>query len=140
MKRWLALGMLLLLPARGFAANYALVVGIETYQQPGIISLPGCANDAELMRQALMDKFGFPAENIVTVLNAQATRAGIETAFRTQLIERAQPGDVVVFYYSGHGTQVPDDNGDEADGVNVRPAPNQPTVSVAMVKYEIRPR
>ena len=52
MKRWLALGMLLLLPARGFAANYALVVGIETYQQPNIISLPGCAHDAELMRQA----------------------------------------------------------------------------------------
>ena len=118
MKRWLALGMLLLLPARGFAANYALVVGIETYQQPSIISLPGCAHDAELMRQALMDKFGFPAENIVTVLNAQATRAGIEIAFRTQLIERAQPGDAVVFYYSGHGTQVPDDNGDEADGVD----------------------
>ena len=118
MKRWLALGMLLLLPARGFAANYALLVGIETYQQPGLISLPGCANDAELMRQALVDKFGFPAENIVTVLNEQATRAGIETAFRTHLIERAQPGDVVVFYYSGHGTQVPDDNGDEADGVD----------------------
>lgn len=117
MKRVGMLLMLLLLPLNGFAANYALLVGIETYQQSGVNSLPGCANDAELMRRALTEKFGFPAENIEIVLNSQATFRGIEAAFR-RVSERAQPGDVVTFYYSGHGTQVPDDNGDEADGVD----------------------
>ena len=117
MKRWLGLSLLLLLPLNGFAANYALLVGIETYQQSGINALPGCANDAELMRRALTDKFGFPAENIEVVLNSQATFRGIEAAFR-RVSEQAHPGDVVTFYYSGHGTQVPDDNGDEADGVD----------------------
>ena len=117
MKRVGMLVMLVLLPLNALAANYALFVGIETYQQSGINALPGCANDAELIRRALTEKFGFPAENIEIVLNSQATFAGIEAAFR-RVIERAQSGDVVTFYYSGHGTQVPDDNGDEADGVD----------------------
>jgi len=34
------------------------------------------------------------------------------------LRERAQPNDFVVVYYSGHGAQIPDDDGDEPDGVD----------------------
>ena len=117
MKRVGMVLMCMLLPLKALAANYALLVGIETYQQSGINSLPGCTNDAELMRRALTDTFGFPAENIEIVLNSQATFRGIEAAF-WRLSGLAQPGDVVTFYYSGHGTHVPDDNGDEADGVD----------------------
>ncbi|GAK53411.1 peptidase C14, caspase catalytic subunit p20 [Candidatus Moduliflexus flocculans] len=116
MKRLMIL-LIVLLPLKALAANYALLVGIETYQQSGINSLPGCANDAELMRRTLTEKFGFPTENIEILLNDQATYRDIETAFQ-RLINRAQSGDVVTFYYSGHGTQVPDNNGDEADGVD----------------------
>ena len=46
MKRVGMLVMLVLLPLNALAANYALFVGIETYQQSGINALPGCANDA----------------------------------------------------------------------------------------------
>src|SRR5206468_3948598 len=31
-------------------------------------------------------------------------------------VKSGRPGDVLVWQYSGHGTQVPDLNGDEADG------------------------
>ena len=47
-------------------------------------------------------------------MNEQATRAGILTGLG-ELIEGANSGDELVLQYSGHGTQVKDDSGDEAD-------------------------
>ena len=32
------------------------------------------------------------------------------------MAQRCQPGDYLVFQYSGHGTHVEDENGDESDG------------------------
>lgn len=48
--------------------------------------------------------------------NEQATRANLEQALTKWLPSISRPGDTVVIYYSGHGGQVPDDNGDETDG------------------------
>ena len=42
------------------------------------------------------------------VTNDRATRQGILEAFEGHLIEQAQPDDVVVFHYSGHGSLVAD--------------------------------
>ncbi|WP_223210404.1 caspase family protein, partial [Microcystis aeruginosa] len=36
----------------------------------------------------------------------EATRENILQAFEEHLIQWAQPGDVVVFHFSGHGSQV----------------------------------
>ncbi|PID59599.1 hypothetical protein CSB45_00850 [candidate division KSB3 bacterium] len=96
------------------AERYALLVGIDAYSWP-ITALDGCLKDVEMMRNLLTKYFDFPAEDVKTVLNEEATFASIEAAFRSHLIEQAQPGDAVVFYYSGHGTRTPDGNGDEAD-------------------------
>jgi hypothetical protein len=117
MKRWSLFWMLLvLLPLNADAAKYALLVGIDAYPAPN--TLNGCVNDVNRIRSLLVEHFGFPQENIKTVLDSAATLKGIEAAFRTHLIQQAQPGDIVVFYYSGHGTSTPDRNGDEADGVD----------------------
>ena len=35
-----------------------------------------------------------------------------------RLIQKAQPGDIAVFHFSGHGQQIEDDNGDEGDGLD----------------------
>jgi len=35
-----------------------------------------------------------------------------------ELVKTAKPGDTLVFQYAGHGTQVPDLNGDEPDGLD----------------------
>jgi len=108
--------MALLLPLNALAEKYALLVGIDAYPAP--YTLDGCVQDVSRMEEVLMSKFGFPATQIKTVLDAQATLAGIESAFQTHLIQQARPGDVVVFYYSGHGTQTPDENSDEEDGID----------------------
>jgi hypothetical protein len=100
-------------------SKYALLVGINNYQYPTAVSpLAGSVNDVEDMRLLLIGKFGFPAENILVLTNAQATHAAIVNAIKTQLIARARQGDIVVFHYSGHGSQMKDVSGSMASGLD----------------------
>jgi hypothetical protein len=86
----------------------ALCVGIDRYGPP--YDLAGCVNDARSWAQALGSR-GFE----VTPLHDQtASRAAVLSAFRS-LVRGAQAGDVVVFQFAGHGTQVDDLDGDEDD-------------------------
>jgi len=86
----------------------ALIVGIN-YVGTGNV-LKGCLNDAQNMKSHLESK-GFT--EIKSVLEKEATTAGI-TAGLNWLIAGTEPGDVIVFHYSGHGSQLPSKN--EADG------------------------
>src|SRR5882724_893577 len=97
----------------------ALLVGINNYKYPDrISSLAGSINDVEDMRQILIGKFQFPPENILVLKDAQATHAGIISAIQTHLIAKAQPGDIVVFHYSGHGSQMKDVTGKMISGID----------------------
>ncbi|WP_421658588.1 caspase family protein [Leptothermofonsia sp. ETS-13] len=105
--------------AQGTLRKLALLVGINAYPESSqFSSLQGCVTDVELQRQLLMHRFGFNDKDILTLIDAQATRQGILTAFEEHLIKQAKPGDVVVFHYSGHGSQVTDPDRDEPDGLN----------------------
>jgi len=97
----------------------ALLVGINNYKYPDSISpLAGSVNDVEDMKQLLIGKFEFPPENIVVLEDAQATHAAIINAIQTHLIAKAQPGDIVVFHYSGHGSQMKDVTGKMVSGID----------------------
>jgi hypothetical protein len=91
----------------------ALLVGVNQYQVKGINPTPGAIEDATAIGKLIQDKGWFGAGEIKTLLGAQATAANIEREFREWLIEGTSPGDRVFFLYSGHGTQIPDDDGDE---------------------------
>jgi hypothetical protein len=93
----------------------ALLVGINTY---AAAPLYGCVTDVELQRELLVHRFGFNPKDILIVTDRQATRQGILQAFEEHLIKQAKPGDVAVFHYSGHGSQVTDPDQDTADGLN----------------------
>jgi hypothetical protein len=96
----------------------AVLVGIDEYESPDIQSLRGCVNDVALVRTLLKEFFDVPNEDIRVVVNRRATKAAILRRLR-DMIARGQPGDVLVFYYSGHGSQVRDRNGDElTDGLD----------------------
>ena len=60
--------------------------------------------------QKMLKKAGY--KEIRTLMNEQATKAGIVAAFKS-LTNRCQRGDVVYIHFSGHGQQVTDVNGDE---------------------------
>jgi hypothetical protein len=91
----------------------ALLIGINAYAH--VPSLDGCTNDVALMRGVLADVFGFPQEQMTTLLNEQATREGILAAFDT-LIANTGKDDLVVIHYAGHGSQMTDREGDEPSG------------------------
>ena len=105
--------------AQSTPRKLALLVGINDYPESSQYSLlQGCLTDVELQRQLLLHRFGFKSSDIMTLTDAQATRQGILTAFEQHLIKQAKPGDVVVFHFSGHGSQVSDPDKDHADGLN----------------------
>jgi hypothetical protein len=97
----------------------ALLVGVNKYASDKISPLRGCVNDVKSVEKLLTTKFEFPQENIVTLTDERATHATIVEAFQKHLIDKADAGTIVVFYFSGHGSQAKDDpapKGDEPDG------------------------
>jgi hypothetical protein len=91
--------------AQSTPRKLALLVGIDQYQDA---PLQGCVTDVNLQKQLLIHRFGFKENDILLLTNKQATRQGILTAFEEHLIKQAKPGDVVVYHFSGHGSQVRD--------------------------------
>lgn len=91
---------------RGTGRRRALCVGINNYPTA---PLNGCVADAELWARTLAT-LGFEAPALL--VNTDATRQNI-LARLTELLESSTPGDVVVFQFAGHGTEVRDLNGDE---------------------------
>ncbi len=112
------------LPHPAHAELRAVLVGVSDYLTLDA-DLKGPANDARLMAEVLIAR-GIPAPEIavltsdptdlpVGVTTAAPTKAEILNAL-TNMADRAQPGDTLVFYFSGHGAQAPDASGDEGGG------------------------
>src|SRR6478672_3722201 len=88
----------------------ALLVGINNYPDPAS-RLEGCVNDVFLMSSVLQE-IGFDAEDIRVVLDERATAAAIRERI-DWLLDGTGDGQERVFYYSGHGAQLPDYNAAE---------------------------
>jgi len=96
----------------------ALMVGIENYPEAtGWPQLSGPRADVLALRRAFIERAGFREQDIRVLFDAAATHAAILETFH-ELIEASQQDDVLVFYFAGHGSQVEDLDGDEADGMD----------------------
>ncbi len=84
----------------------ALLVGVNNYPDTRWITLEGAVNDVKLQQELLIHRFGFQSDQILLLTDHEAARENILQAFEEHLIKWAQPGDVVVFHFSGHGSQV----------------------------------
>lgn len=100
-------------PQAARAEIRALIVAVSKYQEP-IPSLDGPPNDAAALKTLLVAQ---GAKDIVSLTDAQATRSGIRAALEG-LGRRSKPGDWVVFYYAGHGSQAKSTDPTEADGLD----------------------
>jgi hypothetical protein len=89
--------------------KYALLIGINDY--PQIRKLKGGINDIALM-QDLLIKRGFLKGNIKLLPNEKATKSSIEQSLK-KLVYSVNAGDIVVIHFSGHGSQVKDDESAE---------------------------
>ncbi len=91
----------------------ALVIGIGAYQH--VSRLRGPVNDAEDMAAFLMRYGGFEEDDIRILRDSEATGKNILASIDEWLVQGTTAGDEVFFYYSGHGFQQPDVDGDEED-------------------------
>ena len=98
------------------AIKKAILVGCN---YPGTESeLHGCVNDVWNMHKLLVDRFGFSEDDIKVLIDTddnypQPTGANIRQSLH-DLISQSTAGDILYFYYSGHGARVPADE-DEND-------------------------
>jgi hypothetical protein len=114
-----ALVVCLLFASAAFAADRALVIGIGSYANlPEKMFLEGPKNDVPLIEKLLKEKLGYPADSIRVLRDQDASRAAILASIDEWLVNGTEPGDRVYFYFSGHGLQVKDQNGDEEDGLD----------------------
>ena len=89
----------------------ALLVGINKYMDPGN-DLQGCVNDVETMYSLLVNQFKFDPTNIRVLVDERAIKREILKRLEW-LLTGYKIEDELVFFYSGHGSQVRDRNGDE---------------------------
>lgn len=94
-------------------AKRALLVGINRYRMAGA-DLRGCVNDVVNLKKTLTSAYGFPSADITVLTDFDATKKAMQAGVK-ELVKSGRAGDVLLFHYSGHGSNVPDDNGDEAD-------------------------
>ncbi len=96
-------------------ARHALLVGVS--HSPWILKNPvpksqyqrleSCTKDVDLMRAALVENFDFAGDNIQVLIDGQATQAAILEAM-DEIARRTGDGDVVFFYFAGHGSGMRD--------------------------------
>ncbi len=118
----------------------AVLVGINTYKPEGAVvphaaqaqdavaarpvkpaargswrNLDGCLNDVDAMHDVLIARYGFAPANVVVLKDTEATRERIFSTIRERLVNGASPGDEVLFFYAGHGSQVTNSKSSEPD-------------------------
>ena len=94
----------------------ALLVGIGEYRN--FSRLAGAPNDATAMAEFLVGQGGFDRGDIRIVTDSDATRSNVLTVAQEWLVDGTAAGDDVVLFFSGHGFQQWDQDGDEADGMD----------------------
>lgn len=105
---------------RAEAASFAVLVGVSDYDDAtGIADLRGPMNDVKLLRDTLQQRGDF---NITVLADGiegaqRPTRAAILDTL-AKLTTQVSSGDFIYIHLSGHGTQQPDQNGDESDGLD----------------------
>jgi len=100
----------------------ALIIGINyTRHSDPQIQLKGCTADAYDMTSFLLFNLGFAFDDVRVITDENPwnlpTKENILEAMRA-LVYDAQPHDSFFFYFSGHGIQIKDINGDESDGLD----------------------
>lgn len=94
--------------------KWALIIGISKFANSEY-NLKYAAKDASDFRDFLVNEANFAPDHVKMLLDEQATRLNIMSAFGDKFLPRvARPGDLIVIYVSTHGTPAPKDKGGES--------------------------
>jgi len=98
-----------------FTQRWAIVVGVGDYQDKSIKKLDYPEADAQYIQKILIQQAGFPSDHVRALIGKDAYREKFRLAIEDWLKSSVQKNDLVLFYFSGHGDYVSDDNYDEED-------------------------
>ena len=89
------------------AAKWALLVGVNEYENPDITPLRYAVGDVKAVAQDLSSRVGFPSANVVVMTSdaqGNASPTNVNVLKRLDFLSRhVKPGDTFLFYFSGHG-------------------------------------
>lgn len=131
----------------------ALLIGINDYSASrlGRVRIPpppdrdwqdlsGAVNDAALIRGMLIVLYGFEPRDIVMLTDQNATRTAILQTLEQHLVQTASKGDVLLFYFAGHGSQVRNSLSDEPDKLDESLVPADSRLGIPDIRdKELRP-
>lgn len=98
-------------------AKKAVLIGCN--YQGTKAELKGCINDVKRMHRCLIDRYGFSDEDITVLIDTdnsytQPTGKNVRKVL-SDLIRSASSGDILFVHYSGHGTRLPAETGEDDD-------------------------
>lgn len=97
----------------------ALLIGINYTGMEH--ELHGCINDVSTMYNYLTNKFGYNPLNVRMLIDQELKTPPTKEIIQLDikwLVSDLYREDELVFYYSGHGGQIPDKNNDEPDALD----------------------
>ncbi len=96
--------------ATKYAKSRALIIGINKYLTGS--PLEYAVNDAKVVRETLIDKFGFKNEDIKYLSDEDATKERIMSSFLSYANNQSNPDDKIIFFFAGHGFTLPSKRGE----------------------------
>ena len=91
--------------------RWAVIIGISDYQDPEVRDLRFADDDAralyDFLRSPAAGLGGIPEENMLLLVDEQATMVSIRSALFT-FLKQATEDDVVIFYVAAHGMHDPE--------------------------------
>ncbi len=88
--------------------RWAVLVGVDQYESPDIPRLQGAVADAKAVAEAAIRYAGFPARQVVVLTSDAPTKPTASVILDTfsGLKNAVQPGDLLLFFFAGHGVEV----------------------------------
>jgi len=100
---------------------FAVVCGIDDYESRNFSRLRGAVADAAEVMDLLITSYHVPQDQILFLTNKAASRSNIISALAGLSTDpRIQPGDPIVFYFAGHGSEIYAPEGWECGGPRER--------------------
>ena len=84
----------------GKGSYYALLIGIDNYQDPAISDLDNPISDASKFEEVLVSKYTFQKDQVLLLKNPKSEEIIIAL---DELAHKITPDDNLLIYYAGHG-------------------------------------
>lgn len=116
---------------RGYENSWALVIGIDNYAS--ISPLGYAASDAKAIRDILISNFEFRAENVITLIDKEATKSSVLHAYSEFAGSKVGLDDRIIVFFAGHGHTLTGQRGEVGFLV---PHDGNPNVISSMIRWD----